>query len=90
MTREMLFFNEIVKHFSEKGYTVEQEGPLDLIIKKGNLTIPVEIKCRTKRVKNNNMFTVSFTLNELMLLKKKKGILMRVDDGREFYEFKVV
>ena len=70
--KRTLFTNKISKYFNKKGYVVEEGGLLDLIIKKNSLTIPVEVKCRKKGVKNNNMFTVSFTMNQLMQLKKTK------------------
>ncbi len=56
--RSLLFAGEIVEYFSKRGYLVEERGPLDLIIRTGSSWIPVEVKCRTKRIKNRNAFTI--------------------------------
>jgi len=90
VNKRELFISEISEYFKKKGYVVKEGGSLDLIIKKDNLTIPVEVKCRKRNVKNKNTFTVSLTMNQLMCLREQRGILLLVDRGHEFYEFRVL
>ena len=90
VNKRELFISEISEYFKKKGYVVKEGGSLDLIIKKDNLTIPVEVKCRKRNVKNKNTFTVSLTMNQLMCLREQRCILLLVDRGHEFYEFRVL